>query len=163
MNTAKIITTWNCNLACPYCCNEIVEVRDSFKPITLNELSMTDYRDYEITGGEPLLDIDCLCRVLLSIPHGRNKYLYTNGTILPLVLDQAWNALKQFNGINIGYHDIQLNWPVILRVHDVVPVRLWVQDSDMTDEIRDLGLPLQIWTQGECFNVTTDRYYVEWK
>ena len=51
-DTMKLVINWRCNMSCSYCCNKDADVRATFKPITKQELEKTNYKDYELTGGE---------------------------------------------------------------------------------------------------------------
>jgi len=161
MNTAKVAIGWDCNLNCEYCCNKLPHVRDSFKPITLEELTKTSYKDYEITGGEPLLksNFHKTQTAMLVLPPKANKYLYTNGLFLDRNTAQA---LYHFGitGINIGYHRQKLNWNLLREIHKyIIPIRLWVK-VDEIKEIPSVGLPVYLWRLGDCDEITTDRFYL---
>lgn len=161
MNTAKIVISWQCNLDCSYCCNKQQAIRDSFKPITLEEIKQSNYDDYEITGGEPLTNGNSLAlrRVLQAIPRGKNIYLYTNGLNLnrPTACSLAY---LRVTGVNVGYHQVDLDWD-ILRVIDetILPIRLWVKKGEVMDRMK--GFDIHEWKLGDCDAVTTDRFVLE--
>lgn len=156
--TAKVVISWDCNLSCDYCCNKYPEIRDSFQPITLEELSKTTYTDYELTGGEPLLDIERLRKVIQVLPFQSSRYIYTNGILLDT--QKAYCLNLYIKGINIGYHGIPLNWEELVNIHRYcIPLRLWIQDIDLTQFLLDLNIPIKLWTKDkQCFNINTDRF-----
>lgn len=164
MDTAKIVISWNCNLKCSYCCNEMDSVRNTFKPITMKEIANSNYKDYELTGGEVFMypAFEYLLNVLWDgIPKGRNVYVYTNGILLDI---PRVKMLKKYGvtGINIGYHQIDLNWTLIKYLNEnVLPIRLWVKEDEYEDWMDDLGMDIRLWKLGDCDNVTTDRFYLE--
>ncbi len=161
MNTVKIVISWGCNLDCSYCCNHSQELRDTFKPITLEEIEQSDYRDYEITGGEPLTGENAvaLACVLAAIPDDKNVYLYTNGIVLDPFIAMSLKRLG-VTVINVGYHQIDLDWDM-LRVIDesILPIRLYVKDGEVIDRMD--GLDIRVWYPGECDAITTDRFVLE--
>lgn len=165
-NTAKIVVTWDCNLSCECCCNADPQLRATFKPITVTELRNLPHDDFEITGGEPLLPRQLFrtLQVLDDLPPGRNIYLYTNGMYVPNGRSAiAYGMMLQrhgVTGINVGYHNLPLDWRALELVNCVVPIRLFVRDVDYDTYVKDHGFPIRIWTAGECNDINTDRYIV---
>lgn len=167
-DTAKIVVTWDCNLNCDYCCNKDPELRATFKPITEIELQSLLHTDFEITGGEPLLPVNLrlTLHVLDSLPMGRNVYLYTNGMYMGNRRSAiAYGMMLKrhgVTGINVGYHGLTLDWRSLWLVNSVVPIRLWVRntdyDADIEEIIRYFGFTKRIWKCDECYNITTDRF-----
>lgn len=179
-NTAKLVLTWNCNMACSYCCNEQKALRDTFIPIRQSELKDLPHDDIELTGGELTLSqyFSWTTEFLRNdLPKGRNYYFYTNGVHLT-----TWNAiiLKEdgVKGINVGFHPNQpvtfhggestvllkkLDWQRLWEIHNILPIRLWVQDLDYRSWMDDLGYPIKIWKLGDCDKITTDRYVLSFK
>lgn len=165
-NTAKIVTTWECNLKCSYCCNNDPHVRATFKPIRQSELGNLPHSDFQITGGEPMLPSrfsQTIC-VLDWLPPDRNVYLYTNGMFFGGRKENfAYaNTLKRHGvkGINIGWHKksgIELG--TLVRVDSVVPIRIWVKEGEVKEWMNLFDL--RIWKPGECDNINTDRYFLD--
>ena len=174
MNTAKLVISWRCNMDCSYCCNKSKVLRDAFIPITQSQLKDLPHNDFELTGGELTLpqEFSTTTELLRNwLPKNRNYYFYTNGVFLT-----TWHAelLKRYGvgGINVGVHLGEkfdwgfktilryLDWEQLVEVHKILPIRLWVQDTDVKDFMYDLPFEIRIWTLGECDNITTDRYYL---
>ena len=169
-NTAKIVTTWECNLSCNYCCNRDLELRATFKPITQQELQDLPHSDFEITGGEPMLPSrfsQTIC-VLDWLPPNRNVYLYTNGMYFGN--SRAGLAyghiLKRHGvrGINVGYHGLPLDWKALRKVNSIIPIRLWIKEDEVEkwlDETPYCGFEIRRWNIGDCYAITTDRYVLD--
>jgi organic radical activating enzyme len=169
-NTAKIVVTWDCNLSCGYCCNADPLLRATFKPITVTELRNLPHTDFEITGGEPLKPDQLFrtLRVLNGLPAERDVYLYTNGMYVPNSRSAITygTMLKRHGvtGINVGYHRLPLDWRALRVVNWVVPIRLYVRESDydayIKRVIQDCNFTERIWKPGECNNIITDRFII---
>lgn len=164
-NTAKIVTTWECNLDCSYCCNKDPDVRATFKPIRQSELGSLPHSDFQITGGEPMLPSrfsQTIC-VLDWLPPGRNVYLYTNGMFFGGRRENfAYaNILKRHGvkGINIGWHEQNIELGTLVRVDSVVPIRILVREGEIKEWMNLFDL--RIWKLGECYNIITDRFYLD--
>lgn len=166
-DTAKIVIDWRCNLDCSYCCNKYNYIRDSFTPITMQEIANSHYTDFELTGGEPLLPqafikLEDLC--VDYIPTGRNIYVYTNGVLLnhyKATLMEQWGV----TGLNIGYHNGSgLDWKLLNEVNEYLPIRLRVNKDDVKNIPKDLRIgDIHLWSLGDCDAITTDRFYLEAK
>ena len=179
-NTVKIVLSWNCNMNCSYCYNKQQKLRDTFSPITQNMLRHLPYKDFELTGGEVTLPqtFSTLCELLQNwLPKERNYYVYSNGLWL-----KEWHGkvLKRLGvkGINVGVHVGEVcnfdysplftpsivhdyDWDSLLKVHSLIPIRLWVQDKEYKPEMEDLGFEKVIqWKLGDCNNINTDRFYL---
>ncbi|NJK96553.1 MAG: radical SAM protein [Bacteroidales bacterium] len=87
-------------MSCNYCCNKLDIIQNSFKMVTFDKFIdlSTRYTDINISGGEPLLSEIKLYRMLKLLSSKINKWLYTNGTLLP-------NTKLDVNGVNIGIHE----------------------------------------------------------
>ena len=155
----KIVITWDCNLNCSYCCNKYPEIYNSFVPIILSELSKK-YRDYHITGGEPLLEKNRIIDILDYLPKEKNIYLYTNGTNLDVNFVKECNS-KGLNGINIGYHGQKLDWSEIIQISKITSLIIWVEkDSINCKKIQNYKLNIRKWTMNDCFDIKTDNFYL---
>ena len=158
-------------MTCSYCCNKQQYIKNSFTRIKQSELINLPHRDFEITGGE-LTMVDTFgsaCEIIRNwLPQNRNYYFYSNGLWFT-----CWHAniLKRIKvkGINIGMHIGEkcittntvvkdYNWPELYKVHKILPIRLWVKDTDIHYLPDDLPFPIRIWTLGECDEIRTDRY-----
>ena len=162
-DTAKIVLDWRCNLNCSYCCNKYNYIRDSFLPVTYKEIADSQYTDYELTGGEPLLPqvfmkLEDLC--VDYIPAGSNIYVYSNGVFLNhyrAVLMKGWGV----RGLNIGYHNEPLNWELLDEVNEYLPIRLWVSRDEIQNIPESLRIKdIKLWALGDCDVITTDRFYL---
>lgn len=78
-DTARLIWTFNCNRACPGCCNNSMDNMKQAKVITSID-DLAPYREILITGGEPMLYpstlLDFVTKIRKSKSHVR-IYLYT--------------------------------------------------------------------------------------
>jgi molybdenum cofactor biosynthesis enzyme MoaA len=166
-DTARILITSECNLNCSYCCNKIPEVQNKIKFVTYDEICNFKYKNYCITGGEPILAFDKLCKIVtqLKTVNKGNVYLYTNG----LLLNSGILAfLSNFiDGINVGVHEHKVTnqyfldiYKEILRKCDSfnVPVRFYVEDK-YKDSL-DLNAEIHTWKRNECFNNTKEDWFI---
>lgn len=130
VDTARIIITRDCNLYCPYCCNERPEIYNKFRRLlSLEKVPWQNYKSVCITGGEPLLRVDRILEVVrFANQHGCKKYLYTNGTMLtPNYLDFLLDNFE-FDGVNIGLHEGVLV-PYSVLAHEKVRVSMFDTDK----------------------------------
>lgn len=165
-NTARVIITTECNFKCEYCCNKIPEIQDSFKMGTFDEFVKLDYRDINISGGEPTLvatKLDRLIKQLRRKPTRSNIFLYTNG-------HEAANAAYKFgsriDGVNIGCHD---NIPYAVQAAVIWStqnpnVRFYIQEGRLTEtvkrELQDHGISIKEWKMNDCDNTPEDRWII---
>ena len=103
IDTLRLLITLECNLHCKYCCNNIPEIKEKFKPIHLNDVNFRIYENICISGGEPLLNIPLLKKVLGKISYNRNVILYTNGKLLTRYIFEMLEG-HGVNNISIGLH-----------------------------------------------------------
>ena len=103
VDTARILVSWECNLKCPYCCNEQARFRKDIAPISIEKIRWNDYRNFCISGGEPLLHKDKVWDVCRRIPAGSTVILYTNGILVnrETVVEMEQAGIQYFN---IGLH-----------------------------------------------------------
>ena len=98
IDTARIVTTWDCNRNCPGCCNETLHRPDSCSSDRFRE-----FDKFVITGGEPMLYPDGLYRLLMSqIPIDRPKYLQT--AFIDTDKIEHREIIELINGINYTIH-----------------------------------------------------------
>jgi pyruvate formate-lyase activating enzyme-like uncharacterized protein len=165
MTRARIILTWQCNRQCPYCCNDIPQIRDSFRPITLEALLTSRFDEYALTGGEPLLDPARTFRIARMLHHNRPNailHLYTNADRLTdeLIDGLDWSI---FDGISVGIHDDDPEEAFLKNLYELdkrVPVRLKVPERLRG---RDLILDnIVYWQLDDCLDMTPEpRFYLE--
>ena len=174
-DSAKIVVDWKCNLKCFYCCNNLPEVIDTFKPLTLEELVETNYKNYGLTGGEVLLPdvFKSLKRVMSYIPESGNIYIYTNGTqITNDTVTYYGEILSEYNvkGISLGVHSQELDWGALYKMHSLyIPIKIWVLDREeyniplMYGWNKNKPFDITIWKLDDdsCNNVTTDRFFMK--
>lgn len=162
MSICRVLITTECNLKCKYCCNKLVDIKNSFKMTTFDEFIEKShiYNEINISGGEPILSEDKLGRLLAKLPIVTKTYLYTNGTILPSI------NVERLDGVNIGIHNnfnyIKTNilsWKVFNK-----NIRVQCQDIKVTNEIKDFcvhnNIKLVLWTMNECNRTQEDRYII---
>ena len=92
----------NCNLKCNYCDTDF---KSNLREFTVEELAnlinnTNNIHSVSLTGGEPLLDVDFLNKVLQKT--NKKIYLETNGTLFE-------NLEKIINLVDIISMDIKLN------------------------------------------------------
>jgi pyruvate formate-lyase activating enzyme-like uncharacterized protein len=112
MKTLKLLITEQCNLNCSYCCNKIKEVRkeftfikkQNFERFYLNMNWINQFKNIDITGGEPLLNIEYIKMICSKLAKTHNIYLYTNGLFLNIELIN-YLFLIGIKGIRIGIHN----------------------------------------------------------
>jgi len=163
----KIVISWDCNLDCEYCCNKQSAIKESFKPITVAQISNSNYDTYQITGGEPLLPMNRrqLYEVLNAIPKGKPIYIYTNGVYLDMDIAKILRLFK-VKGINLGLHHRQwsaenpIDWDELKEINKHIPIRLWVQDTVVI--LPDVPTEFEIhrWHMNDCADSVAERVYV---
>jgi molybdenum cofactor biosynthesis enzyme MoaA len=156
MKTCKIITSLKCNLDCHYCCNKIDNVNKFFKKLDSNNLYsiLNQYNTFHITGGEPLLNNNTFKVIKYIRENNKNskQYLYTNGTLLNILLV---DLLKNFiDGINIGIHHQKINLNNIKEYNKIIPVSIYIQDKKINDNLiyfcNTNNIRLETWTLNKC-------------
>jgi len=176
-STVKLVLSWRCNLDCSYCSNKLQHIKNSFAPISQDQLVHLPYKDFELTGGEITLpqEFSNLTEILSNwLPKDRNYYVYSNGVLL-----NEWHAellkVRGVGGINVGVHIGEvydwnfrtkldsLAWDRLKRVHDIIPIRLWVKEDEVQNFMYDLPFRLKTWKLGDCDIVNTDRFYLSCK
>lgn len=137
IDTLRIVVSWRCNFACPYCCNEIPRFRSQFTPVPLASIDFHKYTTICLSGGEPLLDLPTLKNVLIRIPTGKKVVLYTNGTLLTR---ETASLLAQWGVqyINVGLHTPQSSNTLIAKGLDAVkdtPIKIRFHAQDIYQEV----------------------------
>lgn len=97
-DTARIITTWDCNRSCPGCCNQSLQ-----KPSECTPNLFRNFDKFVITGGEPMLYPDGIYRLIMSqLPEHAPKYLQT--AYIDIDNDRHKDTLELFDGLNYTIH-----------------------------------------------------------
>lgn len=154
IDTARIIITTKCNLNCEYCCNNIPEVNRYFKNTKLEDINFDAYKNICITGGEPMLSIDRIFKVL-DKSNCKNVYLYTNGLLLNRYAAKIL-TLKGVTAFNIGIHDIN-NIPDLHIELKGFNVR-FLLDEKYSYLILPPSVQVKFYKMNECFMVNEDWY-----
>lgn len=163
----RVSLGWDCNLECPYCCNERNDTKASFIPATVKDILSKHYDEIRITGGEPLLmcgKLGLLLGTLIDYRQHPLIYIYTNGLLL-----RHWQGevLKAANvtGLTVGWHgkisEKLFDWEVKRKVEKSLPIRFLIQDVDYTDELQQLTRrnEVRLWHMDDCFDMPKeDRY-----
>lgn len=100
--TARLIWTFDCNRACPGCCNNSMDNMQQAKVISSLD-SLTSYREILITGGEPLLYPLQLLNFITQIRKANEKakvYLYTAKINIRYMKD----VIRAVDGIHYTLH-----------------------------------------------------------
>jgi pyruvate-formate lyase-activating enzyme len=160
---ARVIITTECNLACSYCCNKLPEIQESFKMTTFDEFIKMDFDIFNISGGEPMLNINKLLRLLTELNKKECKiYLYTNG----LITDRINEIAPLIDGVNIGAHSNQHfaalgaeQWKKYIR-----NVRYHVQENKLENDVRERlnenNISIKEWKLNECNNTKEERFII---
>jgi molybdenum cofactor biosynthesis enzyme MoaA len=154
-DTLRLLLTWTCNLTCSYCCNEIPEVRESIKPMSMKEFQNLDYSKYDnicISGGEPFLNIGKLYYTLFKIPYNKDIYIYSNGI---MITQKHLDIIKQMHpnvkGINIGLHYTNSFDKLINKFKHEPLIRFHVEDiykELITRRYKDINF--KFWHRNDC-------------
>lgn len=162
VDTLRLLISWQCNLRCDYCCNEIPRFRNQFKPTTIAALDFNKYANVCVSGGEPLLDLPYLENILKQIPSGKKVILYSNGIFLDapaakmlersgvgyirvgLHYHRSFDRLisdctkaVQGTSLKVRFHAQDIYQQALTEVHPNVPFRFWkMDDCDRANEDR---------------------------
>lgn len=155
IDTLRILVNWKCNLKCSYCCNEQERFRKDIHPVEFETIQWNQYKNFCISGGEPLLHIPLVRKVCESIPSGALTILYTNGTLMTRQLAKECLNLG-INAMNIGLHYANSFDNLIKRVTAAtaglpISVRFHVQDifkDNMTTKYPDISF--RFWAMNDC-------------
>jgi pyruvate formate-lyase activating enzyme-like uncharacterized protein len=107
---ARLIVTLNCHRMCEYCCNKHDSIQNAWNEVMLIDiLNQNQYREYIITGGEPLLNWERTHYIIMQILeyHFNNDaadfipkiWLYTS-----LVIDEMAEVLGVVDGLTFSLH-----------------------------------------------------------
>lgn len=160
MNRARVLITTECNLKCPYCCNKLKNIQESIKFITYDEFVGCNYDEVNISGGEPMIELDKLKRLLPKIKG--KKYLYTNGHRYY----RAFEVADQLDGVNIGYHTnfdktlhAALHWKKFVK-----NVRFHAESGKLTKKQKKLldksNIDVVEWIKDDCDKSKEDRWII---
>ena len=101
--TARILITEKCNRRCVYCCNNFDKFREIAYTISdMNDIT-EDYKEYVITGGEPLLDPRETIEMInmLRETHPQSKvYVYTT-----IMSPTTLHIMNLCDGVTFTLHD----------------------------------------------------------
>jgi molybdenum cofactor biosynthesis enzyme MoaA len=112
-DTLRILVDWECNLNCPYCCNNIPRFREQIRPAELGDLVFSDYKTICISGGEPLLHMPKVLKVLNRCMKSNLVVLYTNGLLLSPVTAKLLDTAG-VDAINVGLH-VSLSFESLIK------------------------------------------------
>lgn len=168
MKIARVLITTRCNLSCTYCCNKIPEIQDSFKMTTFDQFINMKYDVVNISGGEPMLEVVKLYKLLYKLkfkPNSPKRYLYTNGYIEK---SNDVELLGSFlDGVNIGYHNTSTF--DLLSLYDWSDacsnvILHYNQDKHLPDYILNVcqyyNIKWKGWKMNECNNIKEDRWII---
>lgn len=168
MRTARLLITEECNLNCPYCINEVPEVREHF--IEVKDLGAIPdiYDAICITGGEPLMEVTKMFTAAYKFKH-LESYLYTNGTKISRQLAEMIRYLE-FDGVNVGIHPKDEH-DAIRQIHHVHTEAWEISDIlrfDLQDKYIALkglfpGLRFRFWEPYECISRLYDEDMYVWR
>lgn len=127
-HTIRLLTQWECNLACDYCCNELEEVRRQIKPISMKDIDWCKYKNVCISGGEPFLSYEKLCKTLSFIPRSKPTYIYTNGVLVTPGMVRGLKEVFGVAGFNVGLHIKTSFDKIISKLRKFPEVRFHVED-----------------------------------
>jgi molybdenum cofactor biosynthesis enzyme MoaA len=183
MKNCKLVITKKCNLKCSYCCMKNPKILQTFQSFPSNlkdkdsvlDYILNNYTSVTVTGGEPFVDFHRIYRLIANLevnkdylpkPKLKAIYVYTNGLLIESDQLKKLKWFSLFKGLNISYHYKHLNLEQIAIYNQIIPVRLWVQDSKITSEItkfcKKYQISLKIWTKDDCDPpIPEDRYF--WK
>jgi molybdenum cofactor biosynthesis enzyme MoaA len=103
----RILVSEECNYACSYCCNELPDIRGSFKELEGEDVAaaVSAYDILVITGGEPLIEENVGTTedlAELGKDLGKTVIVYTNLSQMPTRF-----LTKYVDGWTVGYHPSQ--------------------------------------------------------
>ena len=148
----RLLITEECNLNCDYCCNKIKEVRDRFVYKRLSDIDFGAYSSVNITGGEPLLDVEMVETVKqICLSQNVPVYLYTNGTLV----DRGFSFCG-FSGTTVGVHTngtmmmLCWNYPGIFTIKNI---RFAVEDVHKNEYMRNIpDRYIKTWRRNDCYH-----------
>lgn len=161
-DTLRVIIDWECNLNCSYCCNNIPRFRQQFREVTLDELDFRNYKVICVTGGEPLLHLPKLHKVLNRCVKSNFVVLYSNGLLLNPVTAKSLEAAG-VNAINVGLH-VSLSFESLIKRITAatsgtsLSVRFHAQDLYQQALVKTFPTTqFRFWKMDECDRGNEDR------
>lgn len=141
---------------------------EEFKPTLNEDIERQKYKEYKITGGEPLL---ILWKVLILAEGIKNHspdskvYVYTNGILLT---EEIAERLKTagVDALTVSPHTY-LNRETLRKIHtEILPIRISLGDVENISDwpvFCDIHeMLLSIWQKGDCYNLPPEgRYYAK--
>ena len=161
-DTLRILVSWECNLNCSYCCNNQPQFRKDIIPTAFEDIDWAGYENFCITGGEPLLRLDLVAKVLAKIPAGKTVILYTNGFLMTSEIAQELEACG-VRYVNVGMHDPKTFSLIINRVlaatkGSSLSVRFHAQDIYSEELTKTFpGVSFKFWHMDDCARDNEDR------
>jgi organic radical activating enzyme len=128
IDTIRIIMFLECNMNCSYCCNKNEKFNSQFNKKSLSDIDFSLYKNICITGGEPFLHNEKLFSLLKKIPHEKNIYIYTNGTLINDSDIATLIKQKNLKCLNIGIHTLEQLDSINEDIEKKLPVRFMAQD-----------------------------------
>jgi len=165
VDTVRVLVSWQCNMKCPYCCNDTLpEVRAGIRPARLEDLDAARYKVVCISGGEPLMFMSKV-RDACRWAAGRYIVLYTNGLLLTpetAVMLVSWGV----RAINVGLHNPTTFGPLIARARAAfaglpVSVRFHVENTHTYLAGAYPGLAFRFWQRDDCARANEDRVILQ--
>ena len=169
IDTLRMVLGWGCNLQCPYCCNNSIEILKQFRHVGLDDIEYWKYKYFCLTGGEPLLMMALLDDVTYAI-YRRNSMAYlilnTNG----ILLDRK-NAMELcdcgIDAVNVGLHEPDQFEEIIKRCMAAcqgtglaLRFNVWESYSDEV-KVRHPEANIKPWVMNACDRGNEDRVSLE--
>ena len=140
---------------------------EEFEPMKIEDIVTLEYKEYKITGGEPLLALGKVLALASGIKnHSPDSkiYVYTNG----LLLTEEIAKELETNGVTaltVSPHQY-LNRATLIKIHAILPILISIGDiENISDwpvfcDINDMLL--NIWQEGYCYKMPPEgRYYAK--
>lgn len=166
IDTLRLVVSWECNLYCTYCCNEIPYFRQQFRPLSLDSIDFEKYANVCVSGGEPLLDLSLLENVLGRIPSDKTVILYSNGTLL----NKENAKMLERSGVkhvNIGLHFPGSFSSLIKNCTEAVSetsLKVRFQAQDLYQEALVKAYPdlsFRFWKMNDCDRANEERVFLK--
>lgn len=161
-DTLRVLVSWECNLKCPYCCNEQERFRKDITPTAFEDIDWNGYQNFCVTGGEPLLHMDLVEKVCAMIPAGKTVILYSNGLLFTSEKAAQLKAAG-IEYVNIGLHYANSFANVIKKVTEAcsgtgLKVRFHARDTYAPDLLfRFPDANFRFWVMDDCDRANEER------
>lgn len=178
IDTLRLMITRECNLKCSYCCNEKPELMGDFERIECSKLPRLlwgaggeDIRNVVITGGEPLLRLDRIRRLIGGWPgpmYPNTLIVYTNGLLMNIGTAH-FLANAGVTALTVGLHHPAQFDQVIRNCSSFAGLPGCTVRYNVRDVYRDTGLELahpgcefKYWHMDDCARDNERRIEVIW-